>query len=452
MDQATIRRFTKAERSWITYDWANSAYATIIMAAIFPIYFSQVANAAGAKGDVWWGYASSLATLVVAVLAPILGAIADFRGMKKKLLATFLLIGLVFTATMALTDNWQVMLVGYVFSYIGFTGSLLFYDAFITDVTTPDRMDRVSAWGFAMGYLGGSTIPFILSIVLIQLGPRIGLAGALPVKLSVLLCVLWWAGFSLPILTQVKQVHAIDRPASALVRSALRGLGRTVRDILANKAMLVFMIAYFFYIDGVNTVIHMATVYGSTLGLDRTGMILALLVTQIVAVPFSIAFGRLAKRVGSIRMITIAILVYFVICLVGFYMGFSIETAQGAEALAAALRTAGVLFWTMAVLVGTCQGGIQALSRSFFGKLVPPERSNEFFGFFDIFGKFAAVIGPAVYSSVAHLTGRSSFGILGLIVLFGVGLAIIRGGRGHLMVAEQRALAAENAVLPGKDT
>lgn len=444
MKKETARRFTSTERSWIMYDWANSAYATIIMAAIFPIYFASVAKGAGVSGDVWWGYGSSLATLTVAVLAPILGAIADFHGMKKKLLMTFLVIGLVFTSLMALTDRWQVMLIGYVFSYIGFTGSLLFYDAFITDVTTPDRMDKVSAWGYAMGYLGGSTIPFILSIALIMFGKNFGIGATLAVKLSVGLCVAWWAGFSLPILLKVKQVHSIEMPAKSLVANAFKGIGRTVRDIFANKAMMVFMVAYFFYIDGVNTVIHMATVYGSTLGLDSTGMILALLVTQVVAVPCSIAFGRLAKRFGSINMISAAIVVYFLICIVGFYMGITVESgAPGAVA------TATKLFWAMAVLVGTSQGGIQALSRSFFGKLVPPSRSNEFFGFFDIFGKFAAVLGPAIYSTIASLTGRSSFGILGLIILFGIGLVIIRVGRKQLAIVEQQAMAAEENARNG---
>lgn len=440
MESVRKQHFSRTERSWILYDWANSSYATIIMAAVFPIYFASVTASAGVSGDIWWGYGSSLATLTVAVLAPILGAMADFHGMKKKFLLTFIAIGLVFTSLMALTDNWQWMLVGYVFSYIGFSGSLLFYDAFITDVTTPDRMDKVSAWGYAMGYLGGSTIPFILSIVLIMVGPQFGIGAGLAVKLSVMLCVLWWAGFSIPILKNVHQVHSIDKPAGSLVIGAFRGIARTARDILANKAILVFMLAYFFYIDGVNTVIHMATVYGSTLGLDSTGMILALLVTQVVAVPFSIAFGRLAKRFGSIRMITAAIMIYIVICAVGYYMGITVESgAPGAVAQATKL------FWAMAVLVGTSQGGIQALSRSFFGKLIPPSRSNEFFGFFDIFGKFAAVMGPAIYAFFAHTTGRSSSGILALVILFATGLIIMAVGRKQLKEVEEQAALAEKS-------
>lgn len=440
-------RFSRTEKSWILYDWANSSYATIIMAAIFPIYFADIARGAGIAGDVWWGYATSAATLTVALLSPALGAIADFRGMKKKLFSAFLLIGLVFTTTMALTDLWQMMLIGYVFSYIGFSGSLLFYDSFITDVTTPDRMDKLSAWGYAMGYIGGSTIPFVLSIGLILFGEMVGIDSVLAVKTACLLCVAWWGLFSIPILRRVRQVHYVDKPAKALIASSLRNMVRTARDIVADKAIFAFVIAYFFYIDGVNTVIHMATVYGSTLGLGTTGMILALLVTQIVAVPFSILFSKLAGRFGSIRMIRLAIIIYFIICAVGFYMGFSLERVDPASPLyAAALSRSTLLFWAMAALVGTCQGGIQALSRSFFGKLIPPRRSNEFFGFFDIFGKFAAVLGPALYALVANLTGRSSYGILGLMVLFAGGLASLWFGRKNLALAEEKGNRAVRGI------
>lgn len=437
------RRFTITERSWIFYDWANSAYATIIMAAVFPIYFADVARGAGVSGDVWWGYATSLATLLVALMSPLLGAVANFRGMKKKLFTVFLLLGLVFTAVMAFTDQWQLMLTGYVLSYIGFSGSNLFYDSFMTDVTTPDRMDRVSAWGYAMGYIGGSTIPFILSIVLIILGSSFGVDAILAVKLAVLLCVTWWAVFSIPMLRRVRQLHFVASPAADLVKRSLRNTIQTARDIFANKAIFAFVLAYFFYIDGVNTVIHMATVYGSTLGLGTTGMILALLVTQLVAVPFSILFSHLAGKIGSIRMIRLAVIVYMVICAVGFYMGYSLESVPPESALyPAALARSTTLFWMMAVLVGTCQGGIQALSRSFFGKLIPPRRSNEFFGFFDIFGKFAAVMGPALYALTANLTGRSSYGILSLLFLFACSLVTLWTGRHQLNMAEAQGAAA----------
>ena len=544
MVKARAARFTRVEKSWILYDWANSSYATIIMAAIFPTYFATIAKSAGISGDVWWGYATSLATLTVALLAPVLGALGDFRGMKKRLFGGFLLIGLVFTTTMALTDRWQLMLIGYIFSYIGFSGSLLFYDSFITDVTTAGRMDKVSAWGYAMGYIGGSTVPFVVSIIMIQFKGSFGIDSVQAVKLSCLLCVVWWAVFSIPMLRRVKQNHYEDRPAADLIRSSLRNMIRTARDIFANKAIFVFVLAYFFYIDGVNTVIHMATVYGSSLGLGTVGMILALLVTQIVAVPCSILFSRLAGRYGPVRMIGLAIVVYFFICTVGFYMGFSLEPsqkaytdqfqaaldqaageadlkaltadertvfktqldelAQASKALLAntgrqtdfaaqleetslasadlygdsalksvraawqtigkkvsaflgdqaavadfarALHRSSILFWAMAALVGTCQGGIQALSRSFYGKLIPPNRSSEYFGFFDIFGKFAAVMGPALYALIANLTGRSSYGILSLMLLFAIGLATLYLGRSQLARAETLGTDAERRSL-----
>lgn len=503
-----MKKFSKEEKSWIAYDWANSVYATIIMAAVFPIYFSSVAASTGQSGDVLWGYASSIATLIVAVLAPFLGAIADFKGMKKKLFTAFLIIGLAFTLLMAITDNLMLMLVGYAMSYVGFSGSNLFYDSFLTDVSKPENMDKVSSYGYAMGYIGGSTIPFLISIALILFGPRFGMDNTTAVKISVVITVVWWAVFSIPILRNVKQVHYTERPTDGVVKSIFENLKDTIKDIVKDRGILLFLIAYFFYIDGVGTVIRMATSYGSTLGLGSTMMIVALLVTQIVAVPFSILFGTLSKKIGTIKMLLVGVSVYICVCLVGFYMGFSLEPHQAAyeqdfhqqvilhesilskEALdeletggaailshedrgnafakvvdkaaekhpaeATAIHQVGrevtvflndsskaapyeyalsrstVLFWILSVLVGTSQGGLQALSRSYFGQIIPPEKSNNYFGFFDIFGKFASVLGPALYAFFADLTGRSSLGILSIILLFIVGWLLLFFGRHHM--------------------
>lgn len=506
------KKFTKPERSWIMYDWANSVYATIVMAAVFPIYFTMMVP----DGDKWWGYGTSIATFTIAILAPLLGAIADYKGMKKKFLIFFLAVGVLFTATMAIPGMpWQLLLVGYIFSYIGFSGSCLFYDSFLTDVTTHGRMDRVSATGYAMGYIGGSTIPFIISIVLIMLMDD----QALAIQISLVMTSLWWALFSIPILKNVHQTHSLGELPKRFIGDTFRNVWQTLKDIFMRKGLLLFILAYFFYIDGVNTVIHMSTSYGTVLGLDTTGMVLALLVTQLVAAPFSMLFARISKKIGSIRMLTIAVIVYFVICTVGFYMGFSLEPSQfqseaaytqafegvtgavtdaesdlyqlKADGMAilnqttraedfqalldsdayagvdagtktalsaalkpvlegmttdggydAALRRSNIMFWCMAVLVGTCQGGIQALSRSYFGRLIPPERSNEYFGFFDIFGKFAAVIGPALYATIKTWTGRSSFGILSLMVLFIAGGLILIFGR-KTITKEERAEQAD---------
>ncbi len=425
------KRFTKAEKSWIMYDWANSIYATNIMAAIFPIYFAMQANETGNK---LYGFAVSAAALVVAVLAPILGAIGDFSGMKKKLFAGFLVLGLVFTAVMAAFEDWRLMLVGFILSRIGFSGSCLFYDSFLTDVTTPERMDRVSSWGYAMGYIGGSTIPFIISIAVMLLMNQ----SVLSYKIAILIVVVWWAVFSIPFLKNVKQQYSVEDAPQALAKEAFRNAWKTFKDILKDKKILFFIIAYFFYIDGVDTIISMATNYGETLGLGAIGMILALLVTQIVAVPFSILFGNLAKKVGAMRMIAIAVCVYFVITILGFFMGFNIEQAElsGGD-IDAALRLSSTLFWILATLVGTVQGGIQALSRSYFGQLIPPERSNEYYGFLDIFGKFSCVIGPALYAATYAATGRASLGILSIIVLFFGGMVALFAGRKYMKAEEK---------------
>ena len=425
------KRFTKAEKSWIMYDWANSIYATNIMAAIFPIYFAMQADETGNK---LYGFAVSAAALVVAVLAPILGAIGDFSGMKKKLFAGFLVLGLVFTAVMAAFEDWRLMLIGFIFSRIGFSGSCLFYDSFLTDVTTPERMDRVSSWGYAMGYIGGSTIPFIISIAIMLLMNQ----SVLSYKIAIMIVVVWWAVFSIPFLKNVKQQYSVEDAPQALAKEAFRNAWKTFKDILKDKKILFFIIAYFFYIDGVDTIISMATNYGETLGLGAIGMILALLVTQIVAVPFSILFGNLAKKVGAMRMIAIAVCVYFVITILGFFMGFNIEQAElsGGD-IEAALKLSSTLFWILATLVGTVQGGIQALSRSYFGQLIPPERSNEYYGFLDIFGKFSCVIGPALYAATYAATGRASLGILSIIVLFFGGMVALFAGRKYMKAEEK---------------
>ena len=425
------KRFTKAEKSWIMYDWANSIYATNIMAAIFPIYFAMQADETGNK---LYGFAVSAAALVVAVLAPILGAIGDFSGMKKKLFAGFLVLGLVFTAVMAAFEDWRLMLIGFILSRIGFSGSCLFYDSFLTDVTTPERMDRVSSWGYAMGYIGGSTIPFIISIAVMLLLNQ----SVLSYKIAIMIVVVWWAVFSIPFLKNVKQQYSVEDAPQALAKEAFRNAWKTFKDILKDKKILFFIIAYFFYIDGVDTIISMATNYGETLGLGAIGMILALLITQIVAVPFSILFGNLAKKVGAMKMIAIAVCVYFVITILGFFMGFNIEQAElsGGD-IDAALKLSSTLFWILATLVGTVQGGIQALSRSYFGQLIPPERSNEYYGFLDIFGKFSCVIGPALYAATYAATGRASLGILSIIVLFFGGMVALFAGRKYMKAEEK---------------
>lgn len=416
------QKFTKTEKSWIMYDWANSVYATNILAVIFPIYFGNICQQSGADNLVLWSYGTSISTFIVAILAPVLGALADHKGHKMRLFSTFLAIGVVSTLTSAFFSEYRMLLVGYVLSHIGFSGSCLFYDSFLTDVTTAERMDRVSSWGYAMGYIGGSTIPFILSIVILVV---MGMDNLLAFKLVIVLTSLWWAMFSIPFLRNVRQVHYIEA-RKGLVRSTLSNLASTAREIVSQKHIFLFILAYFFYIDGVGTIISVSTSYGSKLGLDNISMILALLMTQIVAVPFSILFGRLAEKFGGLRLLRVAVGIYFFITLVGFYMGFNIESNPNDPG---ALTLSLVLFWCMAFLVGTVQGGIQAISRSHFGKLIPAERSNEYFGFFDIFGKFAAVIGPLLVALFTQLTGRDSIGVISLAILFLAGFVLLAVGQ-----------------------
>ncbi|MDR1470794.1 MAG: MFS transporter [Spirochaetaceae bacterium] len=417
---------TKKEKSWIMYDWANSVYATIMMAAIFPVYFTGLVNRTGAAGDAWWSAGTAVAMVITAVLSPIAGAVADYAGHKKKLFVFFLVLGTAATLLCAVFGTWQVMLVFTVLSRIGFSTSVMLYDSFLPDVTTPERMDHVSGLGFAFGYIGGSTIPFVASIALIQFGGRFGIDGTAAVKISLLITALWWAGFSIPFLKNVTQVHSVEKPERAVVKTTFAAIACAATKIFRYKPLFFFIVAYFFYIDGVGTIINMSTSYGETLGLNAVGMITALLVTQLVAFPCAILFAKLSGRFGSLRMLFGAVVLYLGISGVGFVMGFGLETGLFDK------DTALVLFWVLAVLVGMVQGGIQAVSRSHFAKLVPPENAGEFFGFFDVFGKFASVMGPALYAVVRTATGRSSFAILSIALLFIAALAVF-AAKGKIM-------------------
>lgn len=440
MEKTKEKRFSKVEWSWIFYDWANSIWATNISAAIWPIYFALVVDALANAGfiNTIYGYAVSFANLITAILAPYLGAIGDFKGMKKKLWTVFMLIGVVFTCFMAIFDNWVWMIIGFMLSRIGFSGSCLFYDSFLTDVTTPDRMDKVSAWGYAMGYIGGSTIPFLISIAVMLIMDM----SVLSYKIAIMIVPVWWLIFSLPFWKNVHQVYSVDTPPAQLGRVAWKNTVATFKNILKDKAVLFFILAYFCYIDGVDTIISMATNYGSTLGLGSIGMILALLVTQVVAMPFSIFFGNWGKKYGALKLISIAVGVYAIITIVGFCMGFIVDFNDLLGLTAdEAIGISTVLFWILATLVGTVQGGIQALSRSYFGQIIPAERSNEYYGFLDIFGKFACVVGPALYALVYGLSGKACFGILSLIILFIAGFALLIAGKPYFRAVEHEEVA-----------
>ncbi|MDC7222955.1 MAG: MFS transporter [Spirochaetales bacterium] len=412
-------KFTKEEKSWMMYDWANSAHS-IVVVTILPIFFmSLFENNTDAVAT--WGSVTSASKFIVALLAPLMGALGDFKDMKKRLLALFLSIGVMAClglSGMPFAPKWQLILALYALSNIGFAGANIFYDGFLPEVTSHERMDRVSAWGFGLGYIGGSTIPFITFLILYMTIPA-----DRAMAISFGLTGIWWGVFSIPLLKNVKQTHYVERH-KGMVTDSLRQLGKTVRDIYKNKTMLFFLLAYFFYIDGVNTIIYMSTAYGSSLHIDATQMMLALLMVQILAFPFALLYGRLAGKFGTARMIWVGILVYTGICVFGFFVR---ETWH---------------FWLLAGLVATSQGGIQALSRSLFGKMITEkERSNEFFGFFEIFGKFSAIMGPWLFgfstlkaaqfirsrqpeiSQYALDQSAAPFGVFSVLIIFIIGAA-----------------------------
>ncbi|RHO37130.1 MFS transporter [Eggerthella sp. AM16-19] len=399
-----LRSLSKRERSWVLYDVGNSAYV-MLAATLIPIYFSAIAEP-GSSAVVAWGYATTVASLALALLMPFLGSLADLKGNKKKFLAGTIGTGAVSLAVMGVPGNAMVFLVIYVFSSVMLNASLVFYDAFLVDATEQDRYDEVSSQGYAWGYIG-SCIPFIVCLVIVLFGSSFGIGQLDGIRISFVITAVWWLAFSVPVLRDVHQTHFKAREAH-LFRHTLKGLAGTCKKIARDKRLLMYMLAFFFYIDGVHTIITMSTSYGTDLGIDSTQLVLALLVTQFVAFPSAIAYGRLAGRFGTKRMLLIAVFAYFCITL---FAAFFLRSA--AE------------FWVLAVCVGLFQGGIQALSRSEFGKLIPKENANEYYGFFDIFGKYATIMGTLLVSVFTQLTGSSSYGVLSVAVLFIVGFILL---------------------------
>ena len=399
-----LRSLSKRERSWVLYDVGNSAYV-MLAATLIPIYFSAIAEP-GSSAVVAWGYATTVASLALALLMPFLGSLADLKGNKKKFLAGTIGTGAVSLAVMGVPGNAMVFLAIYVFSSVMLNASLVFYDAFLVDATEQDRYDEVSSQGYAWGYIG-SCIPFIVCLVIVLFGSSFGIGQLDGIRISFVITAAWWLVFSVPVLRDVHQTHFKAREEH-LFRHTLKGLAGTCKKIARDKRLLMFMLAFFFYIDGVHTIITMSTSYGTDLGIDSTQLVLALLVTQFVAFPSAIAYGRLAGRFGTKRMLLIAVFAYFCITLFAAFF----------------LRSA-VEFWVLAVCVGLCQGGIQALSRSEFGKLIPKENANEYYGFFDIFGKYATIMGTLLVSVFTQLTGSSSYGVLSVAVLFVVGFILL---------------------------
>lgn len=403
-------KLTPREKRWIMYDVGNSAFV-LLSTAVVPIYANSLLEAAGQDNIVsTWGYAQTVASLVIALLMPILGSIADVQGMKIKFFLGFFLTGVVMCLGMSLPLGWLAFLIVYVLATIGLNGSLTFYDSMLIDTTSNERMDKVSSHGYAWGYVG-STIPFIVCIAVIFGGPALlGLDTAACTRISFLITALWWVAFTVPLLRSYRQVHyrtTADHTAEA-VRGTFRELAGTFRRIARDRSLLLFMIAFFFYIDAVNTVISMSTSYGTQLGIDSTQLVIALLVTQFVAFPCAILYGRLAGRFGAKRMIVIAVIAYLGIVM---FAAFFLKTA--------------VEFWILAILVGMFQGGIQALSRSYYGKIIPKDHANEYYGFYDIFGKTASVLGTFLVATTTAVTGNASAGVLSIAVLLVAALVLL---------------------------
>ena len=394
------------EKRWILYDVGNSAFV-LLVATIIPIYFNYLAGKAGLS-DVdylaYWGYAASICTVIVAILGPILGTIADTKGYKKPIFMISILIGTIACSLLGLMVQWMAFLIVFLIAKVGFSVSLIFYDSMLSDITDEERMDYVSSQGYAWGYIG-SCVPFVLCLVIVLGSDPLGIRMETAMGIAFVLVAVWWLLMSLPLLKNYEQKYYVEKKPHAIAQSFKR-LGETFKNMKEEKQVFMFLLAFFFYIDGVYTIIDMATAYGSALGLDSTGLLLALLVTQIVAFPCAIIFGNLSYRIRTEKLIIVCIVAYLGIAIFAVFLKTQLQ------------------FWILAILVGMFQGGIQALSRSYFTKIIPEEHSGEYFGLMDICGKGASFVGTTIVSIVSQLTGNISMGVGMIAILFCIGILI----------------------------
>lgn len=394
------------EKRWILYDVGNSAFV-LLVATIIPIYFNYLAGKAGLS-DVdylaYWGYAASICTVIVAILGPVLGTIADTKGYKKPIFMISILIGTIACSVLGLMVQWMAFLIVFLIAKVGFSASLIFYDSMLSDITDEERMDYVSSQGYAWGYIG-SCVPFVLCLVIVLGSDPLGIRMETAMGIAFVLVAVWWLLMSLPLLKNYEQKYYVEKKPHAIAQS-LKRLGETFKNMKEEKQVFMFLLAFFFYIDGVYTIIDMATAYGSALGLDSTGLLLALLVTQIVAFPCAIIFGNLSYRIRTEKLIIVCIFAYLGIAIFAVFLKTQFQ------------------FWILAILVGMFQGGIQALSRSYFTKIIPEEHSGEYFGLMDICGKGASFVGTTIVSIVSQLTGNISMGVGMIAILFCIGIVI----------------------------
>ncbi len=398
-------KLTKLERSWILYDIGNSAFI-LLVSTLLPIYFNALAEGAGlSESDylAYWGYAGSVSTLLVALIAPICGTLADQNGFKKPLFLLCLALGALGCAALGAAWSWLSFLVIFVIAKVGYSSSLVFYDSMLTEVTDGKRMDKISSMGYAYGYIG-SVIPFALCLALVLGYGFMGISQVTALIISFIITALWWLGCSVPLSKAYRQ-KAFRPSGENPVAATFRQLGKTFAEAKKQKHIFLYLLAFFFFIDGVYTIIDMATAYGKSLGLDTTGLLLALLVTQIVAFPCSIIFGRLSAKYDTGKLIKVCILAYTGITVFAIFLLTQWQ------------------FWVLAVLVGMFQGGIQALSRSYLGKIIPAEQSGEYYGLMDICGKGASFVGTTLVAVVSQATDGMSWDI-GAVHVENEGIAV----------------------------
>jgi UMF1 family MFS transporter len=422
----------KVLRSWAMYDWANSAYQTTIIAAVFPIYFANVASA-GVSPDVTtsrFATAKTIAILLTAIIAPVLGALADARPLKKPLLAWFLGIGVAATAAMYWIQrgDWQLALFLSVISNIAIAGSIVFYESLLPHIAAPDEVDRVSTAGYAMGYVGGGLL-LAINLAMIQKPAWFGIPDAgVAVRLSFVSVAIWWLAFSIPLFRDVPEPKPSGTAPTHSIGAALRDSGRQLRQTFGElrkfKHALLFLIAFFIYNDGVQTMIAMAALYASQIGIDSSALITALLITQFVGIPCSFLFGMLAEKIGARAGVFIGLTVYLAITIGAYWLQYAWQ------------------FYALAIAVGMVQGGVQALSRSIFASMVPRAKSTEFFAFFSVFERYAALLGPAIFAWTASL-GHGREAILSLLIFFAIGMFLL--ARVDVAAGQQAARDADAA-------
>lgn len=400
--------------SWALYDWANSVFATTIMTAILPAYYSKVA-ASGLPSHLassYWGYTNTIAMLVIALGAPILGAIADYRTAKKKFLAAFAGLGILGTAFLFTIQSgeWLYASLFYIIGRIGFSNANIFYDSLLPHIAPPERRDRISSLGFAVGYLGGGLL-LALNILMVSFPAWFGIADSgLAARYCFLTAAVWWAFFSLPLFFTVSEPPAISGVIAGInpVVAGFRQLKITIRHIRKYRHAGRFLLAFWLYNDGIGTIIVMAVIFGAELGIAESSLLGAILLVQFVGIPFTLLFGYLSNKVGTKKTIYLGLFIYTIISIGAYFM------------------QAGIHFWILAFAVAMVQGGTQALSRSLYSNLIPSEKSAEFFGFYDVSNKFSGILGPAIFGLVSQLTGSSRLSVVSLIIFFiGGGLMLM---------------------------